>query len=174
MQWKPEPLQNPVSASGINSDSILNHGNMEPKPTKSEYNIVLAEALMLQISADSAARITRDLRIQAKEEPDDSTKKQLITDILKNDKEAKRIQRSADLKFAEAKKLKNIDLSATNDSAVYFFREINGISIYQYNKESGLESAPEEVPVDSPLKEAIVPEIIERQMFLFRSAAYMI
>jgi hypothetical protein len=174
-EWKPEPLQNPVSASGLESDSILNQGNAEPKPTKSEYNIVLAQALMLQISADSAARITRDLRIQAKEEPDDSTKKQLISDILKNDKESKRIQRSADLKFAEAKKLKNIDiLPGTNDSTVYFSREINGINIYQYNTESGLEPALEEVIVDSASKEAAVPEKIERtdKFFISVQPAY--
>jgi hypothetical protein len=76
--------------------------------TKSDYNKVLAEALLLQIKADSCARITRDLRILAKETPDDSLKKQLVRDILRNDRMAKTTQREADLKFAEARNLKGI------------------------------------------------------------------
>ena len=65
----------------------------------------LSEALNLQLQSDSLARIVRDKRVLAKETPDNAMKKQLVNDIIRMDKEAKRLQREADQKFAEAKKL---------------------------------------------------------------------
>jgi tetratricopeptide (TPR) repeat protein len=104
-------------------------------PVKSNYNKVLADALLLQIKADSLSRITRDMRITAKETPDEVMKKQLITDILKTDKEAKSLQREADKKFMEARNLRKNDENRINqfDSTVHLAKEINGINIYQYN-----------------------------------------
>jgi hypothetical protein len=106
----------------------------EIKTTGSDYNKVLAEALQLQIRADSFARITRDLRVAAKEMPGDSVKRQLITDILKHEKEAKWLQRDADMKFSEARKLKNMNTPGQlhADSVVTLAKEINGIAVYQY------------------------------------------
>jgi hypothetical protein len=81
----------------------------EPVPliTKKEYNKVLSEALNLQLQSDSISRIVRDKRVLAKETPDNVMKKQLVNDIIRMDKEAKRLQREADHKFAEAKKFKD-------------------------------------------------------------------
>jgi tetratricopeptide (TPR) repeat protein len=104
-------------------------------PSKSDYNKVLAEALILQIRADSLSGITRDLRIMAKESPDEALKKQLVADIHKTDKEAKSLQREADQKFIEAKSLKEHNEGQVNrlDSMVHVANVINDISIYQYN-----------------------------------------
>jgi len=68
-----------------------------------EYNRILSEALNLQIRSDSLSRIVRDKRIMAKETPDETVKKQLVSDIIKMDKESKKLQREADKKFSEAR-----------------------------------------------------------------------
>jgi hypothetical protein len=73
---------------------------------KAGYQDVLSEALHLQIRADSLSRAARDMRIAAKDVTEDATKKQMVSKILKTEKEAKRLQREADLKFAEARNLK--------------------------------------------------------------------
>lgn len=106
------------------------------KPNKSSYNKILAEALNLQLRADSAARITRDLRIMAREIPDDSLRKQTVDEILRNDKLAKSLQRQADSKFADARKLR-ADVTPAVDSAVVLSREVNDIKVYQYRSRSG-------------------------------------
>jgi hypothetical protein len=102
---------------------------------KSDYNKILAQALQLQIKADSFARITRDLRIIAKETPDDSIKKQLVTDVLRNDKMAKSIQREADAKFSDARKAKGEPV-VSSDSLLKPAEQINNIQIYQYKPEA--------------------------------------
>lgn len=106
-------------------------------PVKSNYNILLANALQLQIKADSLARLTRELRIAAKEASNDDNKKQLVEDIIRTDKEAKRYQREADYQFAEARKLKENDGQYANpaDSVVTLAKEVSGISVYQYSAE---------------------------------------
>jgi hypothetical protein len=71
---------------------------------------VLSEALNLQLQSDSLSRIVRDKRVLAKETPDNEMKKQLVNDIIHMDKEAKRLQREADRKFAEAKKLNDEEI----------------------------------------------------------------
>jgi hypothetical protein len=76
-----------------------------PVITRNDYNIILAEALNLQLRSDSLARIVRDKRVLAKETPDKEMKKQLVAEIIRMDKESKRLQREADLKFASAKNL---------------------------------------------------------------------
>ncbi len=110
------------------------------KPATGNYNKILAEALRLQLRADSAARITRDLRIMAKEMPGDSLRKELVDEILKNDKLAKNLQREADAKFAEARKLRPETATSTDDSVVQFNKEINGIRIYQYRPDANIET----------------------------------
>lgn len=103
------------------------------KSSSGDYNKVLAEALSLQLKADSAARITRDLRIMAKEMPADSLNKQIISDILRNDKLAKTLQREADQKYTQARELKQTNvIPDTAVSTVTFTKEVNGIKVYQY------------------------------------------
>ncbi|HLO60719.1 MAG TPA: hypothetical protein VK179_18355 [Bacteroidales bacterium] len=101
---EPSEISKPVAEVVADTFAVAD----APRITKNDYNKVLAEALLLQVKADSCARITRDLRILAKETPDDSLKKQLVKDILRNDRMAKTTQREADLKFAEARNLKGI------------------------------------------------------------------
>jgi tetratricopeptide (TPR) repeat protein len=123
-------------------------------PINKDYHKVLADALLLQIRADSLSRITRDLRIQAKEIPDEAVKKQLIADIIKADKAAKNLQREADQKFTEARELKadNEEPGLQEEPVVKTNKEINGISVYQYRSE-----IPEMIPDD--LEDALVSEI---------------
>ena len=100
---------------------------------KNEYNILIAEALQLQLKADSLARMARDKRILAKEIPDDEARKQMITDILNYEREAKKIQRLADERFLEAEKIKaRSDSFSRQDSNMVMIREVNGIKVYQY------------------------------------------
>lgn len=80
-----------------------------PVTARNDYNKILSEALNLQLLSDSLARIVRDKRVLAKETPDDEMKKQLVNDIIRMDKESKRLQREADLKFTEARKLNESD-----------------------------------------------------------------
>ena len=100
---------------------------------KNEYNILIAEALQLQLKADSLSRMARDKRILAKEIPDDEARKQMITDILNYEREAKKIQRLADERFLEAEKIKaRSDSFSRQDSNMVMIREVNGIKVYQY------------------------------------------
>jgi hypothetical protein len=82
-----------------------------PQAPKNDYNRTLAQALNLQLRADSAGRIVRDKRVLARETPDEEMKKQLVGDIIRLDKESKKLQREADLKFAEARNLNSGHLS---------------------------------------------------------------
>jgi tetratricopeptide (TPR) repeat protein len=116
-------------------DEHLELPEIKQSPVKSNYNKVLSDALILQLKADSLSRITRDMRIMAKETPDEEVKKQLVTDIVKTDKEAKSLQREANQKFDEARNLKGNEEGRLNksDSMLLISKEINGISVYQYN-----------------------------------------
>ena len=126
----------------LNEHAAINISNEKP-----DYNKVLAEALMLQVRADSTARIARELRITAKETPDDDNRKQLITDILRNEKLAKSLQRDADQKFTEARILKN-DLS-DSDTVMAVAEEINDIRFLQFQSNND----------DQEVNEATVPVI---------------
>ncbi len=75
------------------------------------YNRLLSDALNLQLRADSLSRIARDKRVLAKETPDESLKKTLVSDIIRLEKESKKLQREADKKFAVAHDL-NMQLTA--------------------------------------------------------------
>lgn len=100
---------------------------------KNEYNILIAEALQLQLKADSLSRMARDQRILAKEIPDEDARKQMITDILNYEREAKKIQRLADERFLEAEKSKARSESfSPPESNMVMIREVNGIKVYQY------------------------------------------
>jgi hypothetical protein len=109
LKEKADKMPASVHANGVAgiSSAITEAAASEPSPviTRNDYNKILSEALNLQLRSDSLARIVRDKRIVAKETPDDAMKKQLVSDIIRMDKESKRLQREADLKFAEAKKL---------------------------------------------------------------------
>jgi hypothetical protein len=127
-----------IQKQEIPATDSLTYAVPDELPVKRDYNKVLADALLLQIKADSLARITRDMRITAKEKPDEELKKQLVTDILRTDKAAKNLQREADQKFNEARILKGNDADLVNpsDSMLRISKEINGISIYQYKTET--------------------------------------
>ncbi|MBN2812500.1 MAG: PD40 domain-containing protein [Bacteroidales bacterium] len=120
--------------------------------TGDSYGKVLAEALVLQIRADSLARIVRDLRIEARETPDEELKKQLVSAIVKTDKEAKSMQREADGKFASARKLKPAanDTLVQDNPALVKFKEINGIQVYQYRRDLTTENQSVEKTAQAP------------------------
>jgi hypothetical protein len=96
-----------ATSVAVISNAIPEAAGSEPSPviTRNDYNKILSEALNFQLQSDSLARIVRDKRVVAKETPDNQMKKQLVSDIIRMDKESKRLQREADLKFAEARKL---------------------------------------------------------------------
>ncbi len=124
---------------------------MNPLPfSKNEYNSLIAEALTFQLKADSLSRLARDHRILAREIPDDEARKQMISDILSFEREAKRIQRLADERFHEAGKMKALsDTLPRSDTALVLLREVNRIKVYQYKIQdtsiysSGESSVPE-------------------------------
>jgi tetratricopeptide (TPR) repeat protein len=121
----------------------------EAQVTKTDYNRVLADALLLQIKADSLSRISRDMRIQAKESTEEEVKKQLIADILSTEKAGKNLQREADQKFAEARKIKEQhgDQPLNADSLVTADREMNGITVYRYKSGQEEDIQVEDIPV---------------------------
>jgi tetratricopeptide (TPR) repeat protein len=100
---------------------------------KNEYNLLIAEALQLQLKADSLARMARDQRILAKEIPDEEARKQMITDIVNYEREGKRIQLLADERFLKAQKVKARNEPPSQPEANLVKRkEVNGITVYQY------------------------------------------
>ncbi len=138
-------------------DSLKVIRDSMPGSSSRLYDEVLVEALVLQIRADSVARIARDLRIQARETGDESTRKQLTSGMILLDKEAKRIQLLADKQFALAYSMKPAPgkQEPVDNSPIQFSREINGIRVYQY---TGAHSQIEETyykPEDSAAREEI-------------------
>lgn len=124
-----------ICCSGLAAqDSLKVSMGEEPVRVTSDYKRVLAEALLMQLKADSLARIARDKRILAKNTPDDEMKKQLVTETVQTDKAAVLLQHEADLKFAMARSLKVEEIPETNeaDSLIELTKEINGIKVYQY------------------------------------------
>lgn len=115
-------------------DSLKITCNGLPSQSDLLYDEVLVEALVLQIRADSLARIARDLRIQARETGDDSTRKQLTSGMILADKEARGIQLLADKQFALANSIKPavVKQEPVVNSPIRLSREINGIRVYQY------------------------------------------
>jgi tetratricopeptide (TPR) repeat protein len=140
---EPKP---PITINGeteftqLNDSAIINSSEMhmnESTHVKNNYNTVLASAMILQLKADSLARIAMDKRILAKETPDQELKKQLVTDIIRVEKEAKRTQREADRKFVEAGKIKDIiTLNESKDSLLILAKEIEGIKVFKYRSEN--------------------------------------
>jgi hypothetical protein len=158
----PESFAKAAQEKGLNTPEVKPDSVVKPV-LSGNYNKILAEALFLQIKADSAARITRDLRILAKETPNDSTKKQLISEILKNDKAAKYHQREADVKFAEAHSLRKMmgEDTGTVASTIIPDKEINGITVYKYR---GQQSVNDVITQDEAVPEndtEAVPEEVE-------------
>ena len=124
-----------ICCSGLAAqDSLKVSTGEEPARVTSDYKRVLAEALLIQLKADSLARIARDKRILAKNTPDDEMKKQLVTETIQTDKAAVLMQHEADQKFAMARSLKVEEIPETNeaDSLIELTQEINGIKVYQY------------------------------------------
>ncbi len=118
---------------------------------KNDYNRLISEALVLQIQADSSARIARDLRIMARETPDSEAKKRIVSDLLKNEKEARRLQGEADARFSSARNLRD---GERNDSLLKPSGTVNNIKIYQYqtskvNSEETLKVQPAKIPVEN-------------------------
>jgi hypothetical protein len=115
-------------------DSLKLNRNGLPAQSDLLCDEVLVEALVLQIRADSLARIARDLRIQARETGDESTRKQLTSGMILADKEARGIQLLADKQFALAHSMKPavVKQEPVVNSPIRLSREINGIRVYQY------------------------------------------
>jgi hypothetical protein len=115
-------------------DSLKPTRNGLSTPSDRLYDEVLVEALVLQIRADSLARIARDLRIQARETADESAKKLITSGMVQADKEARGIQQLADKHFALANSMKTtiVKQEPVENSPVQISREINGIRVYQY------------------------------------------
>lgn len=128
-----------VTCGGIQAqDSLDFTQNSMLRPQNRSYDKVLAEALVLQIRADSLSRIARDLRIQAKEAIDESIRKQFASDIILAEREAKSTQLLADKQFTLANSLKPaaVKQEPVENSSVQLSREINGIRVYQYTGNS--------------------------------------
>ena len=115
-------------------DSLKLTRNGQPAQSDRQYDEALVEALVLQIRADSLARIARDLRIQARETGDESTRNQLTSGMNMADKEARGMQLLADRQFALANSMKPavVKQEPVVNSPIRLSREINGIRVYQY------------------------------------------
>lgn len=110
MSLLPETTEAPMQTAGAPPDKPeVNIGVTHENVTynKSEYNVLIAEALILQLRADSLNRLARDQRIILRNVSDNDTRKQMIADIIRNEKEAKKIQQQADEKYLAARKMKN-------------------------------------------------------------------
>lgn len=124
-----------ICYSGLTAQDSLKVTMVErPVTVTSDYNRALTEALLMQLKADSLARIARDKRILAKNTPDDEMKKQLVTETVQTDRAAELMQHEADQKFAIARSLKVEEYTESNeaDSMIELTKEINGIKVYQY------------------------------------------
>jgi hypothetical protein len=130
---------------------------MTPVPfNKNEYNLLVAEALQFQLKADSLSRMARDQRILAREIPDDEAKKQMISDILSSEREAKRIQRLADERFLEAGKIKALsDTLSRSDTNLVLLREVNGIKVFQYKDQDTVVDRGGESSIPEPVAETV-------------------
>lgn len=145
-----------ASCLATKAQDSLNISRIAPPATSGRmYDEALVEALVLQIKADSLARIARDLRIQARETGDEYTKKQFTAGMILADKEARGIQLLADKQFALAHSMKPavVKQEPVVNSPIRLSREINGIRVYQY---TGNKSETEEAgdkPIDIPIGE---------------------
>jgi hypothetical protein len=131
----------------------------KPGNTKVDYDKLLAEALILQVKADSLTRIARNKRILAREAPDEELKKELINEIISIEKEAKSYQRDADTKFTRAREIKgeaNTEPGRT-DSVITQTGEINGIKIYEYKPDPSLSKEEETNNIPAKVTPAVVP-----------------
>jgi hypothetical protein len=132
---------------------------------KNEYNLLIAEALQLQLKADSLSRMARDQRILAKEIPDEEARKQMITDILNYEREGKRIQRLADERFLEAGKIKALsDTISHSEPNLVKRKEVNGITVYQYK----IQDLPSRDPPMKRLISLLIFLYMKRLIRLFR------
>ncbi|MBN1158544.1 MAG: hypothetical protein JXA61_04125 [Bacteroidales bacterium] len=101
----------------------------------SSYKRALAEALYIQLKADSLARTVRDKKILARETPDLTVKKELTDEIFKMEKEAEMFQVQADRLFDKAREIRNA-LSGheiIDKEVLIYSRTVNGIKVFQYN-----------------------------------------
>lgn len=106
------PKPAPEAPAIVVTDSLL-------QPVNDAYARMISEALSLQLRADSLSRMAREKRLLAKETPDGEAKRQLIADILRTEKESKRLQRDADQKYAQADQLKGrIPVSAPDTTNI--------------------------------------------------------
>ena len=120
-----EPVTPPVLPVYVETseESLKTVAKERQSAPKSDYNKILADALNLQLRSDSLGRIARDKRIMARETPDEDMKKQLVTDIIILDKESKKLQREADMKFTEARSIKGQGAYVTADTLKSEIRE---------------------------------------------------
>lgn len=102
---------------------------------REQYNQTLAEALYMQLKADSLARLAREKKILAREIPETIVKKKLVDESLILEKETERSQIEADKLFAKARALKKewYDGNEPEDAVVSLYKTVNDIKVYQYN-----------------------------------------
>lgn len=121
----------------FSQEYIDQHLNVEEdgQEQRDQYNRTLAEALYMQLKADSLARLAREKRILAREIPEAVVKKELVDESLMLEKEVERSQMEADRLFAKARALKKewYDTSETEDAVVSLYKTVNGIKVYHYN-----------------------------------------
>jgi len=116
------------------------------------YAEMLESALVLQLKADSAARIARDKRIAAQENPDEEMRRQLVSEIIRAEKESKKLQREADVLFEQARLLKPVAETGRilADPYVEPANEVEGILVYRY-KNDAIPASPESPPAEGSL-----------------------
>ncbi len=111
---------------------------------RDQYNQTLAEAMYMQLKADSLARLAREKRILAREIPETVVKKELMDESLILEKEAEHSQYEADMLFDKARTLKMewYDSNETEDTVVSLYKTVNDIKVYQYNTKKSSETLP--------------------------------
>jgi hypothetical protein len=158
--------ENPVVAQAVIPATGMSSESESGGPPENDYGKTLAEALVLQLRADSLARITRDMRILAKETPDAELKKQLVSGIILSEKEAKASQRQADQKFTEARKLKPDDQVSHDPDG--FITTAESLPVHVENKPVGadefalLERSPYSESNPIPPGLAVLPGLVYR------------
>jgi hypothetical protein len=140
------------AANGQELKGPVDASEQQASPQKSRYNQALADALYMQLKADSLGRLARDKRIQAREIPDETMKKELAREAGLYENEAKRIQAEADQLFAGARKIRESEELGSNGpgDGLSLLKTINGIRIYQYNMD---EVDPSETDIDASYSE---------------------
>ena len=127
-----KPIINQISEELENpSGALAMQPAMELTP-KEKYALYIQEALEMQVQSDSLSSIARELRSIAMDEQNYQKKQELIASITSLEKESKRLQHEADMKFKMASQLRKNEvqeqLAELTPAAT-----TGGITAYTYN-----------------------------------------